>query len=315
MNNSNGFNLFIDLDDVLIDSHNEMNDDLVKAYGKEYDWANTVDAQKLFDEHLKELLKNHGIRGKIASEKIAKIRSIVARDGLRYDLMQRMFNEIHEYGFDSNYDEDDNEDFHSHLNKLSKYFILKERLLDARDTKLFIDNHKEEGYGVFYERYYTKERLLANDKDKNKPEVVERLSNEGNFEGVIKILSHYNGPNEGTAKDKFCKECYPSAVFMPLFFHEVNKFDKNFRRPRYSKAKYVIEEGYDIHKSILIDDSMENINAWITRGGIGIVYDPKCRHHENEKYYVIHNFTFEEIMNVVNRIKETYDYKAKQLIK
>ena len=54
------FYLFVDLDDVLVDSHNDMNKDLVNAYGPKYDWALTVDAQKKVDEHLKALIDNHG---------------------------------------------------------------------------------------------------------------------------------------------------------------------------------------------------------------------------------------------------------------
>ena len=75
MENSNGFNLFIDLDDVLVESHGSMNADLVKAYGKEYDWANTVDAQKHYDAHLQELLAKHGERAKEALIKIQGIRN------------------------------------------------------------------------------------------------------------------------------------------------------------------------------------------------------------------------------------------------
>ena len=316
MNETNGFYLFVDLDDVLIKSHDDMNKDLVKKYGDQFDWGRTVDAQNHFDTHMKAMLANHGVRAQFAAKGIERIRNIVQRDGMRYDVMQSMFKEINSYEFDINYYEDENEDFHEHMNKLSKYFILKEKLLDARDTKLYQDNHEEAGkYGVFYENYYTRARLLSSDEDKHKPGVIDQLSSFGGFEGGIKVLSHYNGPNEEAAKRAFCQDCYPSTEFMPLFFHENNVYDKDFRRPRYSKAKFVIQKGYDIHRSILIDDSMENINAWISRGGIGIVYDPKHKRHDNEKYYVIHDFTFEEIMNVFNRIKADYQYKAKTLIK
>jgi FMN phosphatase YigB (HAD superfamily) len=301
------FYLFVDLDDVLVDSHNDMNKDLVNAYGPKYDWALTVDAQKKVDEHLKALIDNHGARGKAASNGIKQIRDILQREGMYYETMRAMFREINTYAFDGNYYDDENEDFHEHLNKIEEYFIRKEQILDARDTMLFIDNHKPlEEHAVLYENYYTKERLMSNPMDANKPAVMDKLADEPEFDGKPKILTHYNGPNEGNPKKKLCKDCYPKAEFMPLFFHEVNKYNPKFRRPRFSKAKYAISEGYDIHRSILIDDSMENITAWVNAGGIGILYDPKHRYHENERYYVIHSFTHEEIMNVVYRIKDKY---------
>lgn len=301
------FYLFVDLDDVLIDSHNDMNKDLVTAYGDNYDWAHTVECQKHFDEHLKILLANHGERARIASDGIKQIRNIVARDGMRYDVMQQMFDELNTYAFDYNYYEDQNADFHDHMNKLSRYFIRKEQILDARDTMLFIDNHKPFAeHAVHYENYYTKERLMSNPIDCTKPAVMDKLEDQPEFEKPSKILTHYNGPNEGNPKDILCHDCYPRSTFMPLFFHEVNEYDKDFRRPRFSKAKFVISKGYDIHRSILIDDSIDNITAWVNAGGIGIIYDLKGRYHDNEKFYVIHNFTFEEIMNVVYRIKDNY---------
>ena len=301
------FYLFVDLDDVLVDSHNDMNKDLVNAYGPKYDWALTVDAQKKVDEHLKALIDNHGARGKAASNGIKQIRDILQREGMYYETMRAMFREINTYAFDGNYYDDENEDFHEHLNKIEEYFIRKEQILDARDTMLFIDNHKPlEEHAVRYENYYTKERLMSNPMDAHKPAVMDKLADEPEFDGKPKILTHYNGPNEGNPKKKLCKDCYPKAEFMPLFFHEVNKYNPKFRRPRFSKAKYAISEGYDIHRSILIDDSMENITAWVNAGGIGILYDPKHRYHENERYYVIHSFTHEEIMNVVYRIKDKY---------
>ena len=68
---------------------------------------------------------------------------------------------------------------------------LKEKLLDARDTKLYQDNHEEAGkYGVFYENYYTRARLLSSDEDRHKPGVIDQLSSYGGFEGGIKVLSH-----------------------------------------------------------------------------------------------------------------------------
>ncbi len=311
------FYLFVDLDDVLVDSHNDMNKDLVNAYGPKYDWALTVDAQKKVDEHLKALIDNHGARGKAASNGIKQIRDILQREGMYYETMRAMFREINTYAFDGNYYDDENEDFHEHLNKIEEYFIRKEQILDARDTMLFIDNHKPlEEHAVLYENYYTKERLMNNPIDCTKPAVMDKLVDQPEFERPTKILSHYNGPNEGGPKTVLCRECYPKAEFMPLFFHEVNEFDKEFRRPRYSKAKFVINEGYDIHRSILIDDSIDNITAWVNAGGIGIIYDLKGRYHDNEKFYVIHNFTLEEIMNVVYRIKANYiRNKAKMIIK
>ncbi len=313
---ANGFNLFVDLDDVLIKSHEDMNNDLVRKYGSQFDWKRTTDAQDGFDEHMKALLANHGERAKVAEEGIAGIREIVQRDGMYYAEMQARFDKLNSNENDSNYSESANKDFHYHMDMLAKYFILKERLLDARDTKLYEDNHEDAGkYGVHYENYYTRERLLSRDEDKHKPEVIDRLSREGGFEGSIKVLSHYNGPNEERAKTAFCQDCYPSTEFTPLFFHEVNKYNPEFRRPRYSKAKFVISKNYDITKSILIDDSMENINAWVSQGGIGIVYDPKHRREDTDKYYVIHDFTFEEIMNVVNRIKTNLESKGKVLVK
>ncbi len=103
MDNDVKFFLFVDLDDVLIDSHNDMNKDLVNAYGDKYDWAHTVECQTHFDEHLKLLLANHGERGRLASEGIKQIRDVMARDGMRYDVMQRLFNELNSYAYDDKY--------------------------------------------------------------------------------------------------------------------------------------------------------------------------------------------------------------------
>ena len=103
---------------------------------------------------------------------------------------------------------------------------------------------------------------------------------------------------------------------MPLYFHENNTFDPYFRRPRYSKARFVSENSYDITKSILIDDSMDNISTWVRAGGIGIIYDIHNRYQDTDDYYVIHNFTYEEIMDVVARIKvKEKNKKGKILIK
>lgn len=307
MNNTNGFYLFIDLDDVLIDSHNDMNKDLVKAYGKEYDWANTVEAQDHFNKHRDELVAKHGERAQVALKKIQMIRDTWQKYGMSYQLMEDLFNAINSTENDDKYSEADNIEFHYLVDRMAKYFILKEKLLDARDTKLYKDNQITNGkHAVHYENYYTRERLLANPVDRDKPQVVEMLSRSNEFEGIIKILSHYNGPNEGIAKDAFCKDCYPSGEFMPLFFHENNTYDPYFRRPRYSKARFVSENAYDIRRSILIDDSMDNINTWINAGGIGILYNVKGDQKTNDRYYVIHDFTYAEIMNVVNQIKVNY---------
>ena len=318
MNSSNGFNglhLFIDLDDVLVDSHNNMNADLVAAYGPQYDWARTTDCQNKVKEHLEALAANHGLRAKRALEGIKRIRDMVARYGMRYSDMQAMFNEVNSYQFDINYSEEENGDFHDHLNRITKYFILRERILDARDTKLFEDNHLPFGeHAVHYENYYTKQRLLANPKDRDKPQVVDALAQEPIFGGDIKILSHYNGPNEGNAKQNFCQDCYPNATFTPLFFHENNKFNKDFRRPRYSKAKFVKEElKLDVKRSILIDDSKDNIDAWVSAGGIAIWYTQDPKNNETDKYYVLRNFTYEEIMGIVSRIANKYQIPMNQL--
>ena len=316
-NTTDGFYLFIDLDDVLIDSHNDMNKDLVKAYGKEYDWANTVDAQKSFNDLRDELVVKHGERAQVALAKIQKIKDTWQKYGMSYQLMDDLFQRINSTENDDMYSEADNIDFHYHIERMAKYFILKERLLDARDTKLYMDNQITNGnHAVHYENYYTRERLLANPVDREKPQVFEMLSRSNEFEGVIKILSHYNGPNEGASKDAFCKDCYPSGEFMPLYFHENNTYDPYFRRPRYSKARFVSENAYDIRRSILIDDSIDNISTWVNAGGIGIIYDVKGNYQANDKFYVIHNFTYEEIMKVVSQIKVDYQQgKGKILTK
>ena len=312
----NGFNLFIDLDDVLIDSHNDMNADLVKTYGDKYDWKNTVIAQESFNKHA-ELLAKHGVRAKKALEEIKELKQVLQRDGMRYDVMEAWFRDINNYATDYKYSEEDNADFHYQLGAMAKAFILKEKLLDARDTKLFEDNHVSFGqHAVHYENYYTRTRLMGNDIESHKPEVFDKLADSSLVDGTIKILSHYNGPNEGDAKTNFCQDCYPKGEFTPLFFHEVNVFNPDFRRPRYSKAKFVISKNYDIHRSILIDDSMDNISAWQIAGGIPILYDVKNKYHENDHLYVIHSFTYEEIMGVLNRIAEKYERTSgKKLIK
>ena len=138
---NNVLNLFIDLDDVLVDSHSTMNDDLVAAYGSQYDWARTDVAKNEFKYHMEQLAANHGARGKRALEEIKTITDLVARNGMRYDDMREMFRRVNSYEFDINYSEEENGDFHDHLNRISKYYILREQLLDARDTKLFEDNH------------------------------------------------------------------------------------------------------------------------------------------------------------------------------
>ena len=315
MNNSNELNLFIDLDDVLIDSHNDMNKDLVAAYGEQYDWARTTACANKIKEHTELLAANHGLRAKRALEGIKRIRDLVARYGMRYDMMQKMFNEVNSYEFDINYSEEENGDFHDHLNRITKYYILREQILDARDTKLYQDNHLPFGeHAVHYENYYTRQRLLANPKDRDKPQVVDALAQEPIFGGDIKILSHYNGPNEGTAKDDFCNDCYPSAKFTPLYFHEDNVFNKDFRRPRYSKAKFVKEElKLDVKRSILIDDSKDNIDAWVAAGGIAIWYTQDPKNNETDKYYVLRNFTHQEIMSIVGRIAMKLNIPMNQL--
>ncbi len=314
----NGFFLFVDMDDVLIDSHNEMNDDLVRAYGKQYDWKNTVDCQQQFDEHAKILVANHGERAHRAIEGIKRIREEVQRNGMYYSDMDNCFKNVNSYAYDLNYSEDENGDFHYHLGNMGKFFVKKEKILDARDTKLFEDNHIEGGkHKVYYENYYTKERLLNNPLEKDKPDNFAKIVTSPLIDGATRILSHYNGPNEKRAKVDLCNQCYPDGIFEPLFFHENNTYNPLFRRPRYSKAKYVINElKLDIHRCILIDDSMENINAWIMAGGIPILFDPKNRYSDNNRFYVIRSLDYNEIMNVLNRIADRYERTSgKRLIK
>ena len=318
MNYVNGFYLFVDLDDVLIDSHNEMNDDLVRAYGDKYDWKHTVICQQQFDDHSKLLVANHHDRAKRAIDSIQRLRAEVAKNGMHYREMENCFRSINSYAYDVNYSEEQNNDFHYHLGSMGKFFVKKEQILDARDTKLFEDNHLPFGqHAVHYENYYTRERLMKNPLEKDKPTNFAKIITSPLIDGDTRILSHYNGPNEGSAKTDFCNDCYPDGVFEPLFFHEKNVFDPTFRRPRYSKAKYVINElGCDITRSILIDDSMDNINAWVDARGIAILFDPKNRYQTNNRFYVIHSLDYVEVMVVLDQIADKYERSTgKRLLK
>ena len=93
-----------------------------------------------------------------------------------------------------------------------------------------------------------------------------------------------------------------------------NVFNKDFRRPRYSKAKFVKEElKLDVRRSILIDDSKDNIDAWVSAGGIAIWYTQDPKNNETDKYYVLRNFTYQEIMGIVGRIAYKYQIPMNQL--
>ena len=71
----------------------------------------------------------------------------------------------------------------------------------------------------------------------------------------------------------------------------------------------LLKSGEDITKSILIDDSIENISNWVMNGGIGILYDVNNRFKSNDDYYVIHSFDYDEIMNVMYQIAEKENKK------
>ena len=314
LGNLRGFNLFIDLDDVLISSHNEMNDDLKSRYPK-LDWAIGADLLTIVNENSKALKEMPDERAKRAYDAYIELRADVQRDGMRYDEMERRFEMMHQYQFDCTHTTEENDVFHYIIKRLEKSFIERERFLDLRDTRLYLDNKEDvDKAAVHYENYYTRERLMSSERDRKIPEEVAKLAKEQIFTQPLKVLSHMNGKNEVAAKTAFLKENYPDTLFTPLFFHENNNFDPEFRRPRYSKAKYVMNElGMDITSSILIDDSIENITNWVMNGGIGIIYDVKNRFVDTEDYYVIHEFTHEAIMGVMRRISE--DKKGKKLIK
>ena len=312
--NFGGFNLFIDLDDVLISSHNEMNDDLKKRY-PHLDWAIGAKLLEEFYKNENKLAKMTSERAKRAFDGYIAIRDEVQLNGMRYDEMTRRFNLLHDYARDSDYSKEENDYFHHVLNRLAECYIERERFLDLRDTRLYLDNHEPiDEAAVHYENYYTKERLMSSERDRKIPQEVTKLAQEKIFTSPLMVLSHMNGKNEIAAKTNFLKECYPDTLFTPLFFHENCTFDKDFRRPRYSKAKYVQNELHmDIYSSILIDDSIENAKNWYLNGGISILYDVNHRRSDSEEYYVIHEFTHEAIMNVVARI--IADRKGKTFFK
>ena len=240
--NLRGFNLFIDLDDVLISSHNEMNDDLKKRYPK-LDWAIGADLLTIVNENSKALKEMPDERAKRAYDAYIELRADVQRDGMRYDEMERRFEMMHQYHLDCTHTTEENDFFHYIVQRLKKSFIERERFLDLRDTRLYLDNKEDvDKCAVHYENYYTRDRLMESERDQKIPAEVAKLAQEPIFDQPLKVLSHMNGKNEVAAKTAFLKENYPDTLFTPLFFHENNVFDKEFRRPRYSKAKYVMNE-------------------------------------------------------------------------
>jgi len=314
LGNLKGFNLFIDLDDVLISSHNEMNDDLKSRYPK-LDWAIGADLLDIINKNSKVLKEMQDIRSQDAYRMYVDLRAEVQRDGMRYDMMERYLDMMHQYHLDYAYTPAQNAIFHQIVQTIKQCFVERERFLDLRDTRLYLDNKEDvDKAAIHYENYYTTERLMASERDSKIPNEVKKLAQEEIFSKPLKVLSHMNGKNEVAAKTAFLKENYPDTLFTPLFFHENNNYDRKFRRPRYSKAKYVINElGMDITSSILIDDSIENITNWVMNGGIGIIYDVKNRFVDTEDYYVIHEFSHEAIMRVMRRITE--DRRGKKLVK
>ncbi len=304
------FNLFIDLDDVLISSHNDMNSDLAKRYPK-LDWKYSVPLAKQVEDSLRELKGIQNMRAQEAYLAFIELRQRVQTYGMEYRLMSKEFDRIDDTFKDSYYSDEENEQFHRIIRTIKENFIARERFLDLRDTQLYRDNLISDGsHAVRYENYYTRTRLEGSSLDSPKPAVVARMVKDNLFKGHIKVLSHLNGKNEEKAKQEFIDDCYPNTELVPVYFHEDNNYNPEFRRPRYAKAKFVKESlKEDITKSILIDDSIENISNWVMNGGIGILYDVNNRFKSNDDYYVIHSFDYDEIMNVMYQIAEKENKK------
>jgi len=299
------YNLFIDLDDVLISSHNEMNGDLIKKH-PEHDWENVSRCEGYIQLGLNILLNMNDERSMKAYHSILSLRDKIKFENVRYDYMKSMFDYLHQPSLDSHFDKEINRVYHNTINELALYFISKERYLDERDTALFDDNKITDGtHAVRYEKYYTKDRLMSDNNYSRNPEYVRELEKHPAFKKPLMVLSHMNGQNETKAKDKFLKECYPNTFFVPLFFHKENCLDKEVRRTRFSKAEYVRDVlKQDLSISILIDDSIDNIINWSRNGGIAILYDLSGTKTDTDEYFVIHSLALEEINRVLDKLNQ-----------
>ena len=297
------YELFLDLDDVMIVSHNQMNSDLVYTLGRGYDFNTANDYQKTINDCLDAVSGISDDLGKRVREVYENLRITVLSEGMAYNEMRYYFDQMHRIGDDELCQIDALYLFHNIIFTMEHYFIDRESFLDRRDHQLYLDNLLErEEASVHYENYYTREQMEKFDITRNLPSEVDKLNKQSVFNKPIKVLTHMNGKNEIAAKTRFLDENFNNLEFVPLHFHACHKLDPKFRRPRNSKARYIISLGYDISTCILVDDSTDNIDNWVKNGGIGILFDKTRKKKDTDKYAVIYDVTCDAIMNALARV-------------
>ena len=96
--------------------------------------------------------------------------------------------------------------------------------------------------------------------------------------GNVAILTKINTVSEKKAKIKFLKE---NNIRLDVIFVDIDN----------SKTQAVMAEN-----NILIDDELKNLNEWVEKGGIGILYSKNDNHNDsngelNTKYEEICELT------------------------
>ena len=190
----------------------------------------------------------------------------------------------------------------------------KEMFLEERDHFLEMDNQKSsENAIVDYSSIYNQDHLTNNAI----PMMIEIIES-GKYDNCF-CLSHHNGGREEVCKREFVRTTFGDRLqFLGLRFHS-EEYKEGVRRPRSSKALYVMQKFNlpNLEGCILLDDSTANLDEWVKYGGIAILYRPISEDEEYEGELVPHGNDYPRITQMdYNQFEEALNfYKAKVFTK
>lgn len=179
-----------------------------------------------------------------------------------------------------------------------------EMFKEERDHFLELNNMKSAEDGIIdYDMVYSESNLINDGIN-----TVFDFLDDSRFK--IYTLSHHNGGRELESKKALLKRVFNDKLkFVGLRFH-AEEYQKGVRRGRSSKAMYAMNTlGIpSLEKCVLIDDSTENLDEWLRRGGIPVLYRPLTSEEKekgeltphNKPYSRITEMNKEEIINIIN---------------
>ncbi len=168
----------------------------------------------------------------------------------------------------------------------------KEMFLEERDHFLEMDNQNKFGEGIVdYHNIYVNNNVVS-----GSIEMINDIIDSNEYEGCF-CLSHHNGGREEICKKGFVEQTFDSKLpFIGLRFHS-EEYREGVRRPRSSKALYIMQKFNlpDLSECILVDDSIANLDEWIKYGGIAVLYRPMSEDEEYEGELVPHGDKYPRI--------------------